>query len=61
MPQTLMQPLAIVEPLDKRKDLPARLVPGVIRLMMHEFIFQGAKEAFRHAKEKGDILLYFLM
>ena len=48
MPQTLMQPLAIVEPLDKRKDLPARLISGVIRLMMNKFIFQGAKEAFRH-------------
>jgi hypothetical protein len=43
MAQTLMQPLAILEPLDKRKDLQARLVPRVIRLMMHEFIFRVLK------------------
>ena len=43
MAQTLMQPLAILEPLDKRKDLQARLVPRVIRLMMHEFISRVLK------------------
>jgi hypothetical protein len=35
--QTLMEPLAIVESLDKRKDLPTRLVPRVIRLVVDQF------------------------
>ena len=43
-----MQPLAIIEPFNKREDLSARLIPGVIGLMMHQFIFQRAEEAFRH-------------
>ena len=43
-----MQPLAIVEPFNKRKDLSARLVPRVIGLMMNQFIFQRAEEALRH-------------
>ena len=46
--QALMQPLAIVEAFDERKDLPARLVPRVIRLVMNEFILERAEEAFRH-------------
>lgn len=37
--QTLMQPLAIVETFDERKDLPACLLPRVIRLMVNELIF----------------------
>ena len=48
IPQTLMQPLAIIEPFNKRKDVSARLIPGVTGLMMHEFIFQRAEEALRH-------------
>jgi hypothetical protein len=43
-----MQPLAIIEPFNKRKDVSARLIPCVIGLMMHQFIFQRAEEAFRH-------------
>lgn len=43
-----MEPLAIVEPFDERKDLPTRFLPGVIRLVMDEFILQGAEEALRH-------------
>ena len=33
-----MPPLPIVEPFDKRENLPPRLVPTMIRLMMDEFI-----------------------
>jgi hypothetical protein len=40
-----MQPLAIIEPFDEHKDLPARLLPGVIPLVMDQFILQGAEEA----------------
>ena len=43
-----MEPLAFVEPLDKRKDLPARLVPRVIRLVMDKFILEHAGEALGH-------------
>ena len=43
-----MQPLAIVKPFEERKDIPARVVPGVIRLVMDQFILQGAEEALRH-------------
>ena len=43
-----MQPLAIIEPFNKRKDVSARLCPGVIGLMMNEFIFQRAEEALRY-------------
>ena len=43
-----MQALAIIEPFNERKDLPARVVPRVMRLMMNEFILEGAEEAFRH-------------
>jgi hypothetical protein len=43
-----MQALAIIEPFNERKDLPARVIPRVIRLMMNEFILEGAEEAFRH-------------
>lgn len=43
-----MEPLAIVEPLDKRKDLPARLVPRVIHLVMDQFILERAEEALCH-------------
>ena len=45
VPQTLMEPLAIIEPFDERKDLPAGVVPGVIRLVMDQFILQGTEEA----------------
>lgn len=43
-----MQPLAIIEPFDKRKDLPARLIPRVIGLVVDELVLQGAEEALRH-------------
>ena len=43
-----MQALAIIEPFDERKELPARVVPGVIRLVMDQFILQGAEEALCH-------------
>lgn len=46
--QALMESLAIVEPFDERKDFPARLVPRVIRLVMDQFILEGAEEALRH-------------
>lgn len=43
-----MEPLAIVEAFNKRKDLPTRLIPRVVSLVMDEFIFQGTEEALRH-------------
>ena len=43
-----MQPLAVIESLNKRKNVPARLVPGVIRLVMDELILQGTEEALGH-------------
>ena len=43
-----MQPLAIVEPLAKRKDLSAHLVPHVIDLVMNQFILQRTEEALGH-------------
>lgn len=36
--QALMQPLAIIESVDEHKDLLARLVPHVIRVVMDQFI-----------------------
>ena len=33
--ETLMPPLAIIEPFNKCKDLTARVVAGLIRLVMH--------------------------
>jgi hypothetical protein len=43
-----MQPLAIIEPFNKRKDLPTGFVPSVIRLMMNKFMLRGAEEALGH-------------
>lgn len=43
-----MEPVAIIESFNKRKDLPTRLLPRVIRLVMNEFILQGAEETLRH-------------
>ena len=43
-----MDPLAIVEAFNKRKDLPTRFIARVVRLVMDEFIFQGAEEALCH-------------
>lgn len=43
-----MEPLAIVEPFDKRKDLSARLLPCVIRLVMDQLILERAEETLRH-------------
>ena len=43
-----MQPLAIVEPFNKRKDLPTRVVPRAIPLMMHQLILENAEETFCH-------------
>jgi hypothetical protein len=43
IPQSLMQPVAIIEPFDERKDLPA-LIP----LVVDQFIPQGTEEALRH-------------
>jgi hypothetical protein len=48
IPQVLIKPLAIVESFHERKDLPTRLLPRVIRLMMHQFILQCAEEALGH-------------
>ncbi len=48
IPEALVQPLAIVEPFDERKDIAACLLSRVIRLMMDEFILQGTEEALRH-------------
>jgi len=42
-----MEPLAIIEPFDKPKDLSTGLVPRLIRLVMDQFILQRAEEAFR--------------
>ena len=36
--ETLMQPLAVVEAFNKRKDLPTRFVPTVVRLVMRELV-----------------------
>jgi len=35
-----MQPLAIVEPFNERKDLSARVVPRSISLVMHQLILE---------------------
>ena len=43
-----MQPLAIVEPFNERKDLPARVVSGAIPLVMYQLILEDAEETFRH-------------
>ena len=43
-----MQALAIIESFDERKDLPARVIPALIRLVMDQFILQGTEEALRH-------------
>lgn len=43
-----MQPLAVVEPFDKRKNLPARVIPRVIDLVVDEFVLQRTEEAFGH-------------
>ena len=48
VPQALMEPLAVIVFLNERKDLPARLVPRVIGLVMDEFILQGTEETFGH-------------
>ena len=45
--KTQMQPLAIVEPFNERKDLPARVVSGAIPLVMHQLILEDAEETFR--------------
>lgn len=37
--KALVQPLAIVELFDERKDIAACLIPPVIRLMVNEFFF----------------------
>ena len=39
-----MEPLAIIEPFDKRKDLPTGFLPRVIPLVVNEFILQRAEE-----------------
>jgi hypothetical protein len=38
-----MQPLAIVEPFNERKDLRAWVVPGAIPLVMYQLILGGKK------------------
>lgn len=43
-----MEPLTIVEPLDKGKDLPTRFIPGVTEVMVDKLILERAEEAFRH-------------
>ena len=43
-----MEPLAFVEPLDKRTDLPTRLVARTIRLVMDHFTLERAEEALGH-------------
>jgi len=43
-----MPPLTIIEPFDERENLSTGLVPCLIRLVMDEFILQGAEEAFRY-------------
>lgn len=53
IPQTLMHPLTIIESFDERKDLPARVVPGSIPLVMDQFIFEDAVEAFRHGSSSA--------
>jgi hypothetical protein len=40
-----MEPLAIIEPFNKRKDVPTRFIPRVIHLVMDEFVLQRAEEA----------------
>ena len=46
--ETLRPPLAGIESLHKRKNVPARLVPSVIRLVMDELILQGTEETLGH-------------
>jgi hypothetical protein len=48
IPQTLMQPLAIIEPSNTRKDVSTCLGSRVIRLVMDESVLQRAEEALRH-------------
>ena len=43
-----MKPLAIIEAFNKCENLSTRFVPGVIRVVMDEFILQRAEEALRH-------------
>ena len=43
-----MQPLAIVEAFDERKDVLTRLVARLIGSVMNEFVLERAEEAFRH-------------
>ena len=44
IPQTLMQPLAIIEPFDERKDVSAGLVPRVILVVMDQSFFSVLKK-----------------
>lgn len=46
--QALMQPLAIVEPFDERKDLSVRVVSRAIPLVMYQLILEDAEETFGH-------------
>ena len=43
-----MQPLAIVEAFDERKDVLTRFVARLIGSVMNEFVLERAEEAFRH-------------
>jgi hypothetical protein len=38
----------MVEPFNERKDLPARVVSGVIPLVMYQLILEDAEETFRY-------------
>jgi hypothetical protein len=49
VPQILMEALAIIEAFDERKDLPACLVPRVIRLVMGQFIPMETIVSLHHA------------
>ena len=42
--QTLMEPLAVVEAFNKRKDVATRFVPAVVRLVMRELVFQRTEK-----------------
>ena len=43
-----MEPLAVIEAFDERKDVLPGVVSRLIRLMVNQLILQGTEEAFRH-------------
>ena len=46
--EALMQPLAIIEPFNKRENLSSGLAVSLICLVMNQFILQRTEEALGH-------------